>query len=63
MDYSRYLINFDTDKLEKCYSDVVIIGSGIAGVYTSLSIDPKYSISILTKERVSAKYCSSAATG
>ena len=52
MDYSRYLINFDTDKLEKCYSDVVIIGSGIAGVYTSLSIDPKYSISILTKERV-----------
>ncbi len=52
MDYSRYLINFDTDKLEKLYSDVIIIGSGIAGVYTALSIDSKYSVGILTKEKV-----------
>ncbi len=52
MGYSRYLINFDTDMLEKKYSDVVVIGSGIAGVYTALSIDSKYSVEILTKEKV-----------
>lgn len=52
MDYSRYLINFDTDELEHIYSDVIIIGSGIAGVYTSLSVDSKYKVNILTKEKV-----------
>lgn len=52
MDYSRYLINFDTDELEHVYSDVIIIGSGIAGVYTSLSVDSKYKVNILTKEKV-----------
>ena len=52
MDFYRYLINFDTDELEKIYSDIIIIGSGIAGVYTALSLDSKYKISILTKEKV-----------
>lgn len=52
MEYNRYLINFDTAELEKAVTDVLIIGSGIAGVYTALSIDEKYRISILTKEKV-----------
>lgn len=52
MEYNRYLINFDTDNMEKEITDVIIIGSGIAGVYTSLSIDSKYKVSILTKEKV-----------
>jgi L-aspartate oxidase len=36
--------------LNKEYHDVIIIGSGIAGVYTALEIPEKYDIAILTKE-------------
>lgn len=48
----RYLVNFNTDRLEKCYSDVLIIGSGIAGVYTALELSRDFSINIITKEEV-----------
>lgn len=46
----RYLADFDTKDLQKEYHDVIIIGSGIAGVYTALEIPDKYDIAILTKE-------------
>ena len=48
----RYLIDFDTKDLTKEYHDVIIIGSGIAGVYTALEIPGKYDIAILTKETI-----------
>ncbi|MDR0287638.1 MAG: L-aspartate oxidase [Clostridiales bacterium] len=48
----RYLIDFDTKKLKKEYHDVLIIGSGIAGVYTALELDGNLDIAILTKEKV-----------
>ena len=50
MDCYRYAINFNTENIHKEYHDVVIIGSGIAGVYTALEISPEYDIAILTKE-------------
>jgi len=50
MDQYRYLIDFNTNNIEKKYYDVVIIGSGIAGVYTALELPEKYNIAILTKE-------------
>jgi L-aspartate oxidase len=52
MNINRYLINFDTKKMEKEYHDVIIIGSGIAGVYTALEIDSRYDVTILTKETI-----------
>lgn len=48
----RYLIDFDSRNLEKEYHDVIIIGSGIAGVYTALEIDPGCDVVILTKESI-----------
>ncbi len=50
MSRHRYLADFDTKDLNMEYHDVVIIGSGIAGVYTALEIPEKYDIAILTKE-------------
>lgn len=50
MSQQRYLADFDTRDLNMEYHDVVIIGSGIAGVYTALEIPEKYDIAILTKE-------------
>ena len=52
MPNNRYLLNFNTADMEGKYYDVLIIGSGIAGVYTALEIDPKYDIAILTKETI-----------
>ncbi len=52
MDDIRYLVDFDASKLEKEFHDVLIIGSGIAGVYTALEIPEKYGVAILTKESI-----------
>ncbi len=52
MNKYRYLVDFDTDKIETEYHDVIIIGSGIAGVYTALEISSRYNIAILTKETI-----------
>ena len=46
----RYLIDFNTKDIKKEYHDVIIIGSGIAGVYTALESSQEYDIAILTKE-------------
>lgn len=46
----RYLIDFDAATIEKEYHDVIIIGSGIAGVFTALEISRPCDIAVLTKE-------------
>ncbi len=51
-DLSRYLIGFDTKTLPHEFYDVVIIGSGIAGVYTALSIPLSANVLIITKEAI-----------
>ena len=48
----RYLLNKNFSDIEKVYYDVVIIGSGIAGVYTALSLNPDKKTVILTKETI-----------
>lgn len=51
-DTERYLVNFDTNTLPCEFYDVVIIGSGIAGVYTALSIPRQAKVLIITKETI-----------
>lgn len=46
----RYLVNFNINDLPVEHYDVVIIGSGIAGVYTALQIDKKINVAVITKE-------------
>jgi L-aspartate oxidase len=52
LESDRYLIDFDIDTIESEYYDVIIVGSGIAGVYTALEIEDKYSIAMLTKDTI-----------
>lgn len=52
MIYNRYLIDFNTRDIKTEYHDVLIIGSGIAGVYTALEIPEEYDIAIITKESI-----------
>ena len=45
----RYLLNFDAEKLEQIKTDVLIVGSGIAGLYAALHISEKLSCMVITK--------------
>lgn len=45
----RYAFTDNIHKLEKHYFDVIIIGSGIAGLYTALHLDQKCSCAVLSK--------------
>lgn len=46
----RYLVNFNTEEIPQEHYDVIIIGSGIAGVYTALQIDKNVKVAVITKE-------------
>lgn len=48
----RYLVDFNLDEISKKYCDVVIIGSGIAGLYTAMNTTREYKVSILTKDKI-----------
>ncbi len=50
--FPRYLINFDLSKIKKIYTDFLIVGSGIAGLYTSLKIYDKGEVILLTKSKL-----------
>ena len=50
LDATRYLVDFDTTKLAAEQYDIIIIGGGIAGIYTALEIPEQYSIAMLVKE-------------
>ena len=45
----RYLIEADIESFERQYFDVVIVGSGLAGLYTALNLDGRFSCAVLSK--------------
>lgn len=47
----RYAFDYPPDQIEKHDCDVVIIGSGLAGLYTALNIDESLSCVVLSKEK------------
>jgi L-aspartate oxidase len=48
----RYLVDFESDEIEKEYYDVIVVGSGVAGVYTALQISKEYRVAIITKDTI-----------
>lgn len=50
---SRYLCGFEAGRMGKPDFDVIIVGSGIAGLYTAMNIAPDKKILILTKDVLS----------
>jgi L-aspartate oxidase len=50
--FPHYLINFDLSQIKKIYTDFLIVGSGIAGLYTSLKIYDKGKVVLLTKSKL-----------
>ena len=45
----RYLLQFDAEKLEQIKTDVLIVGSGIAGLYAALHVSDNLSCMVITK--------------
>ncbi|WP_368293563.1 L-aspartate oxidase [Dehalobacter sp. TBBPA1] len=54
MNENDYLIPWDKDKLEIFQTEVLILGSGIAGLFAAIKLCPKYEITVLTKKDVMA---------
>ena len=49
----RYLVRFDPKRIPHMFVDVLVIGTGIAGVRAALEIDPKLRVVMVTKDVVS----------
>ena len=48
----RYLINFNLSTTKKIYTDFLIVGSGIAGLYTSIKLCNQGKVTLLTKNKL-----------
>ena len=48
----RYLTDFNLSSLEVINTDVLVVGSGIAGLYASLNIDRSKNCTIITKMEI-----------
>lgn len=48
----RYISGFHEKNIRQETCDVVVLGTGVAGLFTALNIDPKYSVTILSKGKL-----------
>src|ERR1700722_4626732 len=48
----RYLVRFDPKRIPHLFTDVLIIGGGIAGIRAALAVDPKLDVIVVTKDRL-----------
>ncbi len=48
----RYLVEFDPKRIPHLFTDVLIIGAGIAGMRAALAIDPSLQVVVATKDQV-----------
>ena len=48
----RYLVHFDPKRIPHTFTDVLIIGSGIAGTRAALAVDQRLSAVVVTKDQV-----------
>ena len=46
----RYLVDFDIHNLKKEICDVIIVGSGVAGLYSAINLDKNKKVYIISKE-------------
>ena len=46
----RYLVAFGPKRVPHCFTDVLILGGGLAGLRAALEVDPALSITLITKD-------------
>lgn len=51
---NEYLIPWDKDNLKVNYTEVLVLGSGIAGLFAAIKLSQKYEVTVLTKKEIMA---------
>lgn len=46
----RYLVAFGPKRVPHCFTDVLILGGGVAGLRAALAVDPALSVTVITKD-------------
>ncbi|HUG20002.1 MAG TPA: L-aspartate oxidase [Planctomycetaceae bacterium] len=49
---NRYLVPFDLKRVPHMFTDVLIVGGGIAGIRAALAVDPRLKTVVVTKDRL-----------
>jgi L-aspartate oxidase len=49
-DGPRYLVAFGPKRVPHCFTDVLILGGGLAGLRAALAVDPRISVTVVTKD-------------
>jgi len=49
-DGPRYLAAFGPKRVPHCFTDVLVLGGGVAGLRAALAVDPRLSVTIVTKD-------------
>jgi L-aspartate oxidase len=50
----RYLVAFGPKRLPHCFTDVLILGGGLAGLRAALAVDPGLAVTVVTKDDLQA---------
>jgi L-aspartate oxidase len=48
----RYLVSFNLKRVPHLFTDVLVIGAGIAGIRAALAVDPRLRVVVATKDRI-----------
>ncbi|RFB31489.1 L-aspartate oxidase [Brevibacillus sp. VP] len=48
--FPRHVLNYQTDHLQNMYTDVIVVGCGIAGLYTALEASKKAKVVLISKK-------------
>jgi L-aspartate oxidase len=51
-DPRQYLVSFDSTSLPQRFADVLVIGSGVAGLRAAVEIGPKADVIVVTKDEL-----------
>ena len=49
-DGPRYLVAFGPKRVQHCFTDVLVLGGGVAGLRAALAVDPRLSVTVVTKD-------------
>jgi L-aspartate oxidase len=50
----RYLVAFGPRRVPHCFTDVLILGGGLAGLRAALAVDPRLAVTVVTKDDLQA---------
>ena len=48
----RYLVAFDSKRVPHYFTDVLIIGGGLAGLRAAMAVDSRLSVLVVTKDEI-----------